>query len=82
MRSVSVGKMSHATSDLFVTAVKFDRQAGYRMTNHSSITCCRLANFHSNGGACSTRKMIGLTVVFLAGKGNSSGKDSHEKIRI
>ena len=71
---------SHTTCDLFVTAVKFDRQAGYRLPNHSSITCYMLADFHSNGAACSTGKAIGSWQrFFLTGKGNSSGKDSHEK---
>ena len=65
-----------------MTAVTFDRQASYRLPNHSSMTCCLLADFHSNGGTCSTRKVIGLRQkVFLAGKENSSGKDSHEKAK-
>ena len=42
-----------------VIAVKFDKQAGYHLPNHSSMTCCMLADFHSNDGACSTGKGIG-----------------------
>ena len=41
-----------------MTALKFDTQAGYRLPNHSSITCCMLSDFHSDGGACSTGKVI------------------------
>ena len=41
------------------TAVKFDRQAGYRLPNHSLITCFMLSDFHSDGGACSTGNVIG-----------------------
>ena len=37
-----------------MTAVKFDRQAGYNLPNHSSMACCVLDDFHGNGGACST----------------------------
>ena len=51
--------MSLATCDLFVTAVKFDRQAVYRLSNHNSIMCCMLADFHSYDGACPTGKGIG-----------------------
>ena len=65
-----------------MTAVKFDRQAGCRLPNHSSMACCMLADFHSNGGACSTGKVIGSWQgYFLAGKESSSGKDCHEKTR-
>ena len=41
-----------------MTAVKFERQAGYRLPNHNSFMCCMLADFHSNDGACSTGKVI------------------------
>ena len=75
--------MSHATCELgLVTAVKFNRQAGYHLPNHSSMACCILADFHSNGSACSTGKVIGLRQrFFLAGKENSSGKDGHKNTR-
>ena len=55
--------MSHASC---VTAVKFDRQASYRLPNHSSIMCCMLADFHSNDGACSTGKAIGSRKRFFS----------------
>ena len=48
VHSVSVGKKASCRLRL-VTALKFDREAGYRLPNHSSMSCCMLADFHCNG---------------------------------